>query len=61
MAPHSCCQAAVKLSGLNTTISSSLFLHPGIPVEDKVNIFINSFGSIQETTMVRIHFNPTLA
>lgn len=24
----------------------------GIPVEDKVNIFINSFGSIQETTMV---------
>ncbi|KAI4878684.1 hypothetical protein NFI96_030337, partial [Prochilodus magdalenae] len=23
----------------------------GIPVEDKVNIFINSFGSIQETTM----------
>ena len=26
----------------------------GIPVEDRVNIFINSFGSIQETTMVRI-------
>uniref|UniRef100_A0A673Z383 Glycine receptor, beta b n=1 Tax=Salmo trutta TaxID=8032 RepID=A0A673Z383_SALTR len=26
----------------------------GIPVEDKVNIFINSFGSIQETTMVRL-------
>ncbi|KAK7922202.1 hypothetical protein WMY93_009104 [Mugilogobius chulae] len=24
---------------------------PGIPVEDRVNIFINSFGSIQETTM----------
>ncbi|KAG7260269.1 hypothetical protein CRUP_001501, partial [Coryphaenoides rupestris] len=24
---------------------------PGIPVESKVNIFINSFGSIQETTM----------
>lgn len=24
----------------------------GIPVESKVNIFINSFGSIQETTMV---------
>ncbi|KAL4641791.1 glycine receptor subunit beta [Arapaima gigas] len=23
----------------------------GVPVEDKVNIFINSFGSIQETTM----------
>ncbi|KAI4876048.1 hypothetical protein NFI96_009244 [Prochilodus magdalenae] len=23
----------------------------GIPVEDRVNIFINSFGSIQETTM----------
>ncbi|TRY54319.1 hypothetical protein DNTS_021297, partial [Danionella cerebrum] len=26
-------------------------LFAGIPVEDKVNIFINSFGSIQETTM----------
>jgi len=26
----------------------------GIPVEDKVNIFINSFGSIQETTMVSV-------
>ena len=27
----------------------------GIPVDVAVNIFINSFGSIQETTMVR-HF-----
>lgn len=26
----------------------------GIPVESRVNIFINSFGSIQETTMVII-------
>jgi len=31
-----------------------LFL--GIPVEDRVNIFINSFGSIQETTMVSLSF-----
>lgn len=35
-----------------------LLFNPGIPVEDRVNIFINSFGSIQETTMVRIHFLP---
>lgn len=34
------------------------YLNPGIPVEDRVNIFINSFGSIQETTMVRTHFIP---
>ena len=30
----------------------------GIPVESRVNIFINSFGSIQETTMV-IHTHTT--
>lgn len=28
----------------------------GIPVDVAVNIFINSFGSIQETTMVRLRF-----
>lgn len=32
----------------------------GIPVESKVNIFINSFGSIQETTMVSITFGTGL-
>lgn len=35
-------------------LTSFLPLNAGIPVEDRVNIFINSFGSIQETTMVRI-------
>lgn len=54
-------KGAFKYNGINTTISSFLFLNPGIPVEDRVNIFINSFGSIQETTMVRIHFNSTSA
>lgn len=29
----------------------------GIPVDVAVNIFINSFGSIQETTMVRVRLN----
>lgn len=29
----------------------------GIPVDVAVNIFINSFGSIQETTMVRVKLN----
>lgn len=32
------------------------FLLTGIPVDVVVNIFINSFGSIQETTMVRLKF-----
>lgn len=47
--------------GQNIEVFSSLFLNPGIPVEDRVNIFINSFGSIQETTMVRLHFSPASA
>lgn len=31
----------------------------GIPVESRVNIFINSFGSIQETTMVTHTYTNT--
>lgn len=61
MEPQSCCQAAVKLNGFNTAASSFLSPNAGIPVEDRVNIFINSFGSIQETTMVRVHFSPTFS
>lgn len=42
-----------KLSEINTWRWHLFFPNPGTPVEDRVNIFINSFGSIQETTMVR--------